>query len=429
MFHDLKKAVVGTAAATALMAGVAGASTAQAETELTMYYPVAVGGPLTTIIDGMVADFMAENPDITVNAIYAGNYNDARIKALTALKGGESAQLSVMFSIDIYDLIEQDAIVAFDDIVETDEEKAWLDSFYPTLMENGRTGGKTWGIPFQRSTIVMYYNKDAFSDAGLDPEAPPATWDELAEAGKALTKDDGSQWGVMIPSTGYPYWMFGALAMQNDQVLMNGEGTETYFDDPDTIEALDFWRALATEHGVMPEGTIEWGTLRQNFLEGKTAIMWHSTGNLTAVKENASFDFGVAMLPANERRGTPTGGGNFYVFKDASPEERTASMKLIRFMTAPERAAEWSMKTGYMGVSPAAYETDVLKDYVKEFPYAAVARDQLEFATAELSTYQTGRVRKALDDAIQAALTGSKTPAEALGEAQALADRLLKPYR
>ncbi len=429
MFHDLKKAVVGTAAATALMAGVAGASTAQAETELTMYYPVAVGGPLTTIIDGMVADFMAENPDITVNAIYAGNYNDARIKALTALKGGESAQLSVMFSIDIYDLIEQDAIVAFDDIVETDEEKAWLDSFYPTLMENGRTGGKTWGIPFQRSTIVMYYNKDAFSDAGLDPEAPPATWDELAEAGKALTKDDGSQWGVMIPSTGYPYWMFGALAMQNDQVLMNGEGTETYFDDPDTIEALDFWRALGTEHGVMPEGTIEWGTLRQNFLEGKTAIMWHSTGNLTAVKENASFDFGVAMLPANERRGTPTGGGNFYVFKDASPEERTASMKLIRFMTAPERAAEWSMKTGYMGVSPAAYETDVLKDYVKEFPYAAVARDQLEFATAELSTYQTGRVRKALDDAIQAALTGSKTPAEALGEAQALADRLLKPYR
>jgi len=58
----------------------------------------------------------------------------------------------------------------------------------------------------------------------------------------------------------------------------------------------------------MPKGTIEWGTLRQNFLEGKTAIMWHSTGNLTAVKNNAAFDFGVAMLPASKRRGTPTGG-------------------------------------------------------------------------------------------------------------------------
>ena len=141
---------------------------AHAKTELTMYYPVAVGGPLTKIVDGLVADFMKANPDIDVKAIYAGNYNDARVKALAALKAGQPAQLSVMFSIDIYELIEQDAIVAFDDIVSTAEEKAWLNSFYPTLMENGRTAGKTWGIPFQRSTIVMYYNKDACRAAGLD---------------------------------------------------------------------------------------------------------------------------------------------------------------------------------------------------------------------------------------------------------------------
>ena len=402
---------------------------AQAKTELSMYYPVAVGGPLTKIVDGMVADFMKENPDIKVNAIYAGNYNDARIKALAALKSGKPAQLSVMFSIDIYELIEQDAIVAFDDVVETAEEKAWLDSFYPTLMENGRTAGKTWGIPFQRSTIVMYYNKDAFKAAGLDPDKPPETWDQLVTVGKKLTKPDGSQWGAMIPSTGYPYWMFGALTMQNGQVLMNDAGNETYFNKPAVVEALQFWKDLGSKHKIMPQGTIEWGTLRQNFLEGKTAIMWHSTGNLTAVKKNAKFDFGVAMLPASKRRGTPTGGGNFYIFKQTSPEERKAAMRLIKFRTSPERSAEWSMKTGYMGISPAAYDTAKLKEYVKGFPYAAVARDQLEYATAELSTYQTGRIRKALDDAIQAALTGAKTPEVALGEAQALSDRQLKQYR
>lgn len=402
---------------------------AQAQTELTMYYPVAVGGSLTKVVDGIVADFMKENPDIKVNAIYAGNYNDARIKALAALKSGKPAQLSVMFSIDIYELIEQDAIVAFDDIVSTAEDRKWLDSFYPTLMENGRTAGKTWGIPFQRSTIVMYYNKDAFRVAGLDPDKAPATWDELVAASKSLTKADGSQWGLMIPSTGYPYWMFGALAMQNDQVLMNGAGDTTYFDAPGTVGALAFWKDLGSKHKVMPTGTIEWGTLRKNFLEGKTAIMWHSTGNLTTVKKNAKFDFGVAMLPASKRRGTPTGGGNFYIFKKTSAEERVAAMKLVKFMTSPERSGEWSMKTGYMGVSPAAYETAKLKEYVKGFPFAAVARDQLEFATAELSTYQTGRVRKALDDAIQATLTGTKSPAAALKEAQATADRLLKAYR
>lgn len=405
------------------------AATAQAATELTMYYPVAVGGPLTQVVDGIVSDFMKENPDIKVSAIYAGNYNDARIKALAALKSGQPAQLSVMFSIDIYELIEQDAIVAFDDIVSTPEEKEWLNSFYPTLMQNGRTAGKTWGIPFQRSTIVMYYNKDAFRAAGLDPDQPPATWDELVAAGKKLTKGDGSQWGMMIPSTGYPYWMFGALTMQNDQVLMNDAGDKTYFDAPGTVAALEFWKDLGATHKVMPEGTIEWGTLRQNFLEGRTAIMWHSTGNLTVVKNKAKFDFGVAMLPASKRRGTPTGGGNFYIFKKTTPEERVAAMKLIKYMTSPETSAEWSIKTGYMGVSPAAYETQALQKYVKGFPYAAVARDQLEFATAELSTFQTGRVRKLLDDSIQAVLTGAKTPVAALQEAQSAADRLLKAYR
>ena len=396
--------------------------------ELNMYYPVAVGGPLTKIVDGMVDEFERNNPDVKVNAIYAGNYNDARIKALAALKSGKPAQLSVMFSIDIYELIEQDAIVPFDDLVSTYEDKAWLYSFYPTLMENGVTEGKVWGIPFQRSTIVMYYNKDLFRKAGINPNNPPETWSELVSHGKKI-KNNTNSWGVMIPSTGYPYWMFGALTMQNDQVLMNGDGNETFFDHPSVIGALQYWQDLGNKHKVMPSGTIEWGTLRKNFLEQKTAIMWHSTGNLTTVKKNAKFDFGVAMLPESKRRGTPTGGGNFYIFKKSSAAEKKASIRLIKFMTSPEQAAHWSMSTGYMGVSPASYQTSALTNYVKEFPPALVARDQLEFATAELSTFQTGRVRKLLDDAIQSALTGEKTPSSALTNAQKNADRLLKRYR
>jgi len=157
--------------------------------------------------------------------------------------------------------------------------------------------------------------------------------------------------------------------------------------------------------------------------------MWHSTGNLTAVKKNADFDFGVAMLPGNKRLGSPTGGGNFYIFKDTSDEEKAAALKLIEYMTAPEQAAAWSIATGYMGVSPAAYETKKLKSYTKEFPPALVARNQLEHAVAEFSTFETARVRDGLNNAIQSALTGAKTPKEALGEAQKTADRLLKAYR
>ena len=409
----------------AAVSAAALAAPAAAETELTMYYPIAVGGALTDVVDGIVADFEAANPDIKVNAIYSGNYDDTRVRALSALASGEPAQLAVMFSIDAYDLIEQDLIVAFEDIEGVNQE--WLDSFYPALMANSRVEGKTWGIPFQRSTIVACYNKDMFREAGLDPESPPATWDELISMGKALTKD--GTYGLMIPSTGYPYWMFQALAIQNGKEVMSDDGLTTYFDDEAVVDTLEFWQSLSVEHGIMPEGTVEWGTLRQAFLEGQTAMMWHSTGNLTAVKDNASFDFGVAELPANVRPGSPTGGGNFYIFKDTSPEEQAAALRLIEFMTAPEQAAAWSIATGYMGVSPAAYETEALKNYTQEFPPALVARNQLENAVAEFSTFETARVREGLNNAIQAALTGSKSPAEALSEAQEAAVRLLRDYQ
>lgn len=398
-----------------------------AETELNMYYPIAVGGSLTKVVSGMVSDFEAKNPDIKVNAIYSGNYDDTRVRALSALKSGEPAQLAVMFSIDAYDLIEQELIVPFDDVIKSDEEKKWLGSFYPALMANGQIEGKTWGIPFQRSTIVAYYNKDKFREAGLDPEKAPTTWQELVDMGKALTKGDTH--GLMIPSTGYPYWMFQALAIQNGKELMSDDGLTTYFDDPAVVDTLKFWQSLSTEHGIMPKGTVEWGTLRQAFLEGQTAMMWHSTGNLSAVKKSASFDFGVAMLPGKERLGSPTGGGNFYLFKDTSAEEKAAALKLIKFMTAPEQAAAWSIATGYMGVSEAAYQTDALKKYTASFPPALVARNQLEHAVAEFSTFETARVRDGLNNAIQSALTGAKTPEEALAEAQKSAVRLLKPYQ
>jgi len=409
------------------------APTVRADTELTFYYPIAVGGPLTKVIDGLAAEFEKQNPGVKVHPIYAGNYDDARIKALAALKAGQPAQLSVLFSIDLYELLEQDVIVPWDEVASTADDKAWLQSFYPALMANGTYKGRVYGIPFQRSTIVLYWNKDAFKEAGLDPERPPANWDEMRTMARKLVKKDANgnvaRWGVEVPSTGYAYWMFQAFARENGQDLMNRDGNKTNYDNPDVVAALQYWRDLGARDKVMPEGTVEWGTLRQAFTEGKTAMMWHTTGNLTAVKDTAKFPFGVAMLPASKQRGSPTGGGNFYLFKKTTPEERKAALAFVKFMTTPERAAEWSIATGYVGTRPDAYETPKLKEYAASFPQAVVARDQFKYATPELSTFQTGRVRKLLDDAIQASLTGQKSPADALKAAQAEADRLLKPYR
>ncbi len=414
-------------------AAVCGAAAARAETTLQFYYPVAVGGPITKIIDGMVAGFEKANPAIKVKPIYAGSYQDTTAKVLTAIKGGDVPQVAVILSTDMFTLIDEDAIMPFEELVKSEADKAWLAGFYPAFMENSRSGGKTWGAPFQRSTIVMYWNKEAFKEAGLDPEKPPATWDELVEDGKKLTKRDAggnvTQWGVQIPSSGFPYWLFQGLTTANDVRLMNEAGNETYFDDPKVVEALQFWVDLSQKWKIHPPGIVEWGTTPKDFFERKTAIMWTTTGNLTNVRSNAKFPFGVAMLPAHVRRGSPTGGGNFYIFKKSTPEEKAAAFTFVKWMTAPERAAQWGIETGYVAVSPAAWETPAMQAYVKDFPPAAVARDQLKYSVAELSTHDNQRVTKALNDGLQAALTGAKPPADALKDAQAEATRILKAYR
>ncbi|HXF79065.1 MAG TPA: ABC transporter substrate-binding protein [Usitatibacter sp.] len=416
-----------------MLAMVAVAASAQAPVEVPFFYPVAVGGPITKIIDAFAADFEKENPGIKLRPIYSGSYQESIAKALTAVKSGDPPVTSILLSTDMFTLIDEDAIVPFDELIKTADDRKWLASFYPAFMENSQTGGKTWGIPFQRSTVVLYYNKEAFRDAGLDPNKPPATWTEMREFAQKLTKRDASgnvtQWGVQIPSSGFPYWLFQGLTTPNGVELMNSAGTETYFDKPAVIEALQYWVDLGRKHKVHPPGVVEWGTTPKDFFEKKVAMIWTTTGNLTNVKNNAKFDFGVAMLPAHKRRGSPTGGGNFYLFKKASKEQQAAAVKFAKWMTQPERAAQWGIDTGYVAVSPAAWKTAKMEEYVKGFPAAAVARDQLQYSVAELSTHDNQRVTKALNDGIQAALTGAKTPEQAMKDAQAEASRILRSYK
>ena len=409
------------------------ATAVQAQTEVSFYYPVAVGGPITKIIDGFAADFEKENPGIKLKPIYSGSYAESLTKALTAVKGGEPPVTSILLSTDMFTLIDEDAIIPFDDLIKTADDRAWLASFYPAFMENSQTGGKTWGIPFQRSTIVLYYNKELLKEAGLDPNKPPATWNEMTAYAEKLTKRDASgkvtQWGVQIPSTGFPYWLFQALAIENGAILMNGAGTETFYDKPEVIGALQYWVDLVKKYKVHPEGIVDWGTTPKDFFEKKVAMVWTTTGNLTNVKTNAKFDFGVAMLPAGKQRGSPTGGGNFFIFAKSTPAQRDAAFKFIKWVTMPQRAAQWGIDTGYVAVRADAWETPVMKQYVSGFPAAAVARDQLPYAKAELSTHENQRVTKALNDGLQAALLGTKTPEAAMKDAQRESERILRPFK
>jgi sn-glycerol 3-phosphate transport system substrate-binding protein len=239
-----------------------------------------------------------------------------------------------------------------------------------------------------------------------------------------------TRWGIKLASDlGNAQWTFGALANQVHQVLMNEAGTEAYFNQPKAIEAMAFWQSLAFELKVTPQGESAWPSLSPDFLEGNAAIIQHTTGNLTNLRANAKFPFGIAGLPGKDEPRTVVGGGNLYFFKSASPAERQAALRLARFLSEPDRAADWSIKTGYIATSPAAYETPALKKYVADFPPADVARGFLPVAVGELSTFENQRVYAALTNQIQSCLSGKITPAQAMANVQVEADRILKPYK
>jgi sn-glycerol 3-phosphate transport system substrate-binding protein len=219
------------------------------------------------------------------------------------------------------------------------------------------------------------------------------------------------------------------VASNGQDGLANDAGTEVYFDTPEVIGALEYLVSLATEHGVMEPGILDWGATPRAFLDGQTAIAWTTTGNLTNIRSNATFDFGVAMLPANVRRGAPTGGGNFYLFDGSTPEQLQAAVDFVRWATEPAQAAQWSIDTGYVAPRADTWETDLMRNYAAEVPGALVARDQLEFAVPELATFQGPQITKIMNDNIAAAIVGEKTPAQAMADAQAAADAILAAYR
>ena len=402
-------------------------------TKLSFYYPIAVGGPIPAIFDGYCRAFQAET-GIEVAPVYAGTYGETMTKAVTAIKGGSGPPLAVLLAAEMHSLQDLDILASLDDVGLDAAGRAWMEGFYPAFLANSRAGGKLWSVPFQRSTSIMYYNKSAFTEVGLDPERFPRSWAEMEAVAAKLTRRDATgrvtRWGVKMASdTGSAQWTFGALANQAGVILMNEAGTETYFNNPKATEAMAYWRGLASQHKATPDGVSNWGQLSPDFLEGNAAIIQHTTGNLTNLRTNARFPFGVAGLPGKEGPRTVVGGGNIYFFKHASAAEKTAALKFARFLTQPERVADWTMKTGYIGVRPDAYETKALKDYVAGFPPADVARGFLPVAVGELSTYENQRVYKSLTDNIQACLDGKKTPAQAMADTQADAERLLRPYR
>jgi sn-glycerol 3-phosphate transport system substrate-binding protein len=301
--------------------------------------------------------------------------------------------------------------------------------YYPTLLQP-EVGGHIWGIPFQRSTVVLYYNETAFAKAGLNPEDPPQTRVQLVADAEALQK--AGYIGIEIPTggTGTNYWQFQPFAVEYGQNLVGTNGTTVYFNSPAAKDALNFWMELSHTYKVEPTGLLPWQDVPGDFESGKVGMIVHSSGSMAAILKNSSFSVGVAFMPKGAGRyRTVLGGGDMYLIKGTPPAQQAAGLTFIKWMTSPAQIDSWSISTGYVPTTPKALSLPAWTAHVAQVPQAKVAVAQLPYAAPEMSTYQLSRVTDIIDSAIDSVVDGSTSAATALNAAETLANGTLAPYR
>ncbi len=410
-------------------------STASAKVKLKFYYPVGVAGPLVKVINGMVEKFEKQNPGIDVEPVYAGNYNQTMQKVQTALMGGNPPDIAVVEISELFSLLQMDALIPLDKYIQQEGGDKFLADFHKGFLGNayGRDG-KIYGFPFQRSTPILYWNKDMFraagdklKAAGLDPNRAPDNWDELVEYAKILTIREGNQtkqYGLIIPG-GWNDWIFEAFSRQNGSQLIKTDGLTVTFNSPENLEALQLWVKLMQELKVCPV-LRPWNITPDDFIGGVTAMMYYSTGGMTKIRKTAKFNWGAAFQPKKKRYGTPVGGGDFHIFKGIGKKKQDAAWKFAKFMTTPEMAGLWSMESGYVAVNKNSYKLSEMKSFLKKFPQMKVARDQLNYAYPKMMAVNYQLIRNAMTTNLDSALEGKKTPEKALSDAHKLMEKAIK---
>ncbi len=397
---------------------------------LTFYYPVGVSGPLATVVDGMVSRFNAEHPDIEVVPVYTGDYDPTMQKVQTAVMAGNPPDVAIVEISEMPTLLAMNAILPLDDYVRQ-AGSGYLEDFLPAFLQNSYADGRFYGVPFQRSTPVFYWNKRHFAEAGLDPERPPATWDELVSYAVRLTRADArtgsvQRWGVII-SGGWNDWIFEGFVRQNGGELMSFDRREVRFNSPEAVEALSFWVQLTQELKVAPPHST-WASTPLDFVAERTSMLYHSTGILTFLKQSVGFPLGVGFMPGKKSYGAAVGGGNFFIFRNIPKERQDAAWRFVEWMTSPANAALWSIASGYVATRASAYELPNMQEYVRQNPEYLVAREQLQYGHGKMMSPSFQRIREIVKRALDDATGGRLAPQAALDRAQREAEDVLRGW-
>ena len=405
-----------------------GAGSAQAATEIQWWHSMT--GALGDQVNDIANKFNAAQSDYKVVTVYKGGYDESMTAAIAAFRSGKAPHILQVFEVGTATMMAgKKAIKPVYEVMAQSGEKFDPKSYMPAVTGYYTdTQGRMLSMPFNSSTTVFWYNKDAFKKAGLDTNKPPKTWDEV-EAYAIKIKDSGQ---ACAYTTSWPSWVqlenMSAWHNQEFATKQNGFGgldTKLVFNNQIMVRhiaKLSSWvkAGLFTYAGRGNSGDAK-------FYGGDCAMSTASSAGYANIKRNAKFEFGVSQLPYYEDvKGAPQnsiiGGASLWVMSGKKPAEYKGVAKFFTFLSSPAIQANWHQKTGYVPITKAAYELTKQQGFYEKNPGTDVAIQQLllKNPTKDSKGIRLGnfvQIRGIIEEEMESVWAQKKGPKQALDDA------------
>lgn len=360
------------------------------KTEVVFWH--AMAGVAQEAIEEVVDDFNKSQDKYVVKPEFQGTYEESLTKYRSVGGTKDAPAIIQVFEVGTKYMIDSGYIEPVQTFI--DKDKYDTGALEKNILNYYTVDNKLYSMPFNSSTPVMLYNKDAFKAAGLDPEQPPKTFNEVKEAAAKLTKKKGGtteQFGFSMLTYG---WFFEELVATQGGLYVDqdngraGNAEKSVFNGEEGLRVFE-WLDEMNKAGTFGNFGSNWDDIRAAFQTGKAAMYMDSSAGVTAAIDSAPFDVGVAYIPyadEAERQGVIIGGASLWMSKGIDKDKQNAAWEFMKFLAKPESQAKWHVKTGYFAINPAAYEEDIVKENHEKLPQLKVTVEQLQSTKPSTAT-------------------------------------------
>jgi sn-glycerol 3-phosphate transport system substrate-binding protein len=413
--------------------------TAAAQQEIQFWH--AMQGARGTELEALVQRFNDSQKDFRVVAEYKGGYDVVMTGALAAQRAGNGPHLVQVYEVGTAHMMAaKSAVRLVARVLAENGERIETKSFLPAVAGYFSDGaGQLLALPFNISTPILFYNKDAFRKAKLDPEKPPRTWYEMPKAMGALLEAGfecayTTVWPSWVQIENMSTWHNQDFASRENGLI--GLDAKLVFNTHLMVRHVSFLSSWARAGYFTYSGRTIEGERR--FAKGECAMVTASSSSYAELRREAKFDFGAAQLPYyDDIRGAPhhslIGGAGLWALAGKKAPEYRGVAKFLAWLARTENQAEWHQRTGYVPVTRAAYERTAQQGFYRDNPGHEIAIKQLllnqptrESRGIRLGEFQA--IRAIIEEELESVWDGTVPPKLALDRAAERGDVLLRKF-